>query len=72
MVTLVKDVLRQATYYIILRGCNAVDEDVYPQIEIIPQAGNFCSDPLIASFNGPGSKIVPVTIDCHKTVPLWY
>jgi gliding motility-associated-like protein len=53
------------TYYIILPGCNAVDENVYPQIEIIPQAGDFCSDPMLANLAGPGSKVIPVTIDCH-------
>ena len=53
------------TYYLLLPGCSAVDEDVYPQVEIIPQAGDFCSDPLITNLNGPGSRIVPVTIDCH-------
>ncbi len=53
------------TYYIILPGCNAVNEDVYPQIEIIPQAGDFCSFPMIASLTGAGSKVVPVTVDCH-------
>jgi hypothetical protein len=53
------------TYYIILPGCNAVNEDVYPQIEIIPQAGDFCSSPMIASLTGAGNKVVPVTVDCH-------
>ncbi len=53
------------TYYIILPGCNALDEDVYPQIEIIPQDGDFCSAPMITNLNGPGSRIVPVTLDCH-------
>jgi len=53
------------TYYIILPGCNALNEDVYPQIEIIPQAGDFCSFPMTASLNGAGNKVVPVTVDCH-------
>ncbi|MEO6498632.1 MAG: PKD domain-containing protein [Mucilaginibacter sp.] len=53
------------TYYIILPGCNAVNEDVYPQIEIIPTAGDFCSAPMVTGLNGPGSTIVPVTVDCH-------
>ncbi len=53
------------TYYIILPGCNAVNEDVYPQIEIVPQAGDFCSFPMIASLTGAGNKVVPVTVDCH-------
>jgi hypothetical protein len=53
------------TYYILLPGCNALNEDVYPQIEIIPIAGDFCSNPMIANLNGVGSKVVPVTVDCH-------
>lgn len=53
------------TYYIILPGCNAVDEDVFPEIEIIPQAGDFCSAPMITSLNGKGNKSVGAVIDCH-------
>ncbi|MEN9569800.1 MAG: hypothetical protein RL172_1031 [Bacteroidota bacterium] len=53
------------TYYIILPGCNAINQDAYPQIEIIPQAGDFCSAPMITSLTGAGSKVVPVTVDCH-------
>ncbi len=57
--------IEPGTYYIILPGCNAVDEDVYPQIEIIPQAGDFCSAPMVTGLTGPGTRVVPVTIDCH-------
>lgn len=53
------------TYYILLPGCNAVNDDVYPEIEIIPSAGDFCSVPMIANLSGAGSKVVPVTVDCH-------
>ncbi|RYE24089.1 MAG: gliding motility-associated C-terminal domain-containing protein [Sphingobacteriales bacterium] len=53
------------TYYFILPGCNALDEDVYPQIEIIPDAGDFCSAPMVTTLNGPGTRIVPVMVDCH-------
>jgi gliding motility-associated-like protein len=53
------------TYYIILPGCNAVNEDVYPQIEIIPQAGDFCSAPAIANVNGPGAVSATLIPDCH-------
>ncbi len=53
------------TYYIILPGCNALNEDVYPQIEIIPQAGDFCSNPMVTTLTGPGSRIAAVTVDCH-------
>lgn len=57
--------IEPGTYYLLLPGCNAVDEDVYPQVEIIPQAGDFCSAPMVASVNGPGSAVVPVIVDCH-------
>jgi gliding motility-associated-like protein len=53
------------TYYLLLPGCNALDEDVYPQIEIIEQAGDFCSAPMVTGLTGPGTRVVPVTIDCH-------
>ncbi len=53
------------TYYILLPGCNVSTEDVFPEIEIIPSAGDFCSNPMIANLNGVGSKVVPVTVDCH-------
>jgi len=53
------------TYYILLPGCNALNEDVFPEIEIIASAGDFCSAPMIANLNGVGNKIVPVTVDCH-------
>ncbi|WP_276504213.1 gliding motility-associated C-terminal domain-containing protein [Terrimonas pollutisoli] len=53
------------TYYIILPGCNALNEDVYPEIEIIPQAGDFCSAPMVTNLNGAGTKVVSVTVDCH-------
>jgi hypothetical protein len=53
------------TYYIILPGCNAISEDVYPQIEIIPSAGDFCSTPMVTGLTGPGNRVVPVTVDCH-------
>jgi hypothetical protein len=52
-------------YYLILPGCDALNEDVFAEIEIIPQAGDFCSAPMVTSINGIGSKVVPVTVDCH-------
>ncbi len=53
------------TYYIILPGCSAVDENVFPEIEVVEQAGDFCSRPMVTSLNGKGSKVIGVTIDCH-------
>ena len=42
-----------------------VNQDVFAQIEIIPQAGDFCTAPMVATINGPGTAVVPVTVDCH-------
>ncbi len=53
------------TYYIILPGCSAINEDVYPEIEIIPQAGDFCSVPAIAALNGVGVASASLIPDCH-------
>jgi gliding motility-associated-like protein len=53
------------TYYLILPGCSVVNEDVFPEIEVVEQAGDFCSRPMVTSLNGKGSKVVGVTVDCH-------
>ena len=52
-------------YYILLPGCGAVNEDVYPEVEIVEQAGDFCSAPVVTGLPGPGTRVLPVTIDCH-------
>ena len=53
------------TYYILLPGCGRVNEYVYPQIQIIEQAGDFCNAPAIASLSGPGTTVSSVLINCH-------
>jgi gliding motility-associated-like protein len=53
------------TYYILLPGCNRLNENVYPEIKIIEQEGDFCSAPVVSSLNGPGAAISSVTVDCH-------
>lgn len=53
------------TYYFILPGCNKVNQNVYPELRIIEQAGDFCSAPVIAPLSGPGSTISSVIVDCH-------
>ncbi|MES2774161.1 MAG: PKD domain-containing protein [Bacteroidota bacterium] len=63
--SLAQQCISPGTYYIILPGCNAVNEDVYPEIEIIPSAGDFCSVPMVTGLTGPGTRVVPVTVDCH-------
>ncbi len=53
------------TYYILLPGCNAVGEEVFPEIEILEQEGDFCNKPMVTALNGPGDRVLPVIIDCH-------
>jgi gliding motility-associated-like protein len=53
------------TYYLVLTGCGAVNEDGFPKVEIIPQAGDFCSAPMVGGINGAGTTIIPVKVDCH-------
>lgn len=53
------------TYYLLLPGCNAVNETVFPEIEILEQEGDFCSTPKITQLSGAGVRVLPVVIDCH-------
>jgi gliding motility-associated-like protein len=53
------------TYYLLLPGCNAVNEFVFPEIEILEQEGDFCNKPMVTALNGAGNRILPVVIDCH-------
>lgn len=53
------------TYYLILTGCNAFNEYVYPVVKLVEQAGDFCSAPLPAPLNGPGTNTATLTVDCH-------
>ena len=53
------------TYYLILPGCYAINEDVFPEIEIIQQKGDFCSNPMIAELNGASTTTASAVIDCH-------
>ncbi len=53
------------TYYLLLTGCNRLDEDVYPEIMITADAGDYCSAPVPASLSGTGNTTASVIIDCH-------
>lgn len=53
------------TYYLILPGCNAVSEDVFPEIEIISQTGDFCINPVVSEISGVSTTIASTVIDCH-------
>ncbi|RPD44808.1 T9SS type B sorting domain-containing protein [Paracnuella aquatica] len=55
----------KGTYYLFLTGCNRLNEEVYPEIEIIEQAGDFCSAPLVAKVTGAGQSDAKVIVDCH-------
>ena len=57
--------ISKGTYYLVLTGCDQVNEDVYPEIEIIEQAGDYCSAPLTAKINGAGNSEAKVIVDCH-------
>lgn len=53
------------TYYIILPGCNAVSEDVFPEIEILSQTGDFCINPVVSEISGVSTTVASTVIDCH-------
>ncbi len=53
------------TYYLLLPGCNRLNEYVFPQIKIIQAAGDFCSAPVLAPLSGPGNNTATVSVDCH-------
>lgn len=53
------------TYYLILPGCNRVNQYVIPEIEMIEQEGDFCSRAVPAVINGAGSINASVLVNCH-------
>jgi len=53
------------TYYLVASGCNRTTEDVFPQVQILQDAGDYCAAPLVANVNGPGAYSATVQIDCH-------
>jgi gliding motility-associated-like protein len=53
------------TYYIILPGCGRTNEYAFPEIQIIEETGDFCSNAVSALLNGPGTTTSSVIIDCH-------
>lgn len=52
-------------YYLLLPGCNAVNEYVIPEIEMAEQEGDFCSRAVPASITGAGSATASVLVNCH-------
>ena len=57
--------INPGTYYILLTGCNMVNEYEHPVIQLIEDAGDFCSAPVVTALNGAGNSISSVIVDCH-------
>ncbi|MFM7839016.1 MAG: hypothetical protein ACKO6K_05580, partial [Chitinophagaceae bacterium] len=54
------------TYYLILPGCGANNEDVFPEVELVSSNGDFCSAPINTYVSGPGTSQGSLTVDCHS------
>lgn len=52
-------------YYLVLTGCDQVNAYVYPEIQLIEAAGDFCSRAIPAAVNGAVSASATVQVDCH-------
>lgn len=52
-------------YYLIATGCNRTTEDVFPELLIDQNVGDYCNAPLVATIAGPGSATATTLIDCH-------
>ncbi len=57
--------ISSGTYYLVLSGCNRVNEVVFPEISIVEDVGDFCSSPVVCSVTGAGNYAVTAIIDCH-------
>ncbi len=53
------------TYYLMLKGCNKFNESVFPVINLVEEAGDFCSSPVVANVNNAGTFTVSAIVDCH-------
>jgi gliding motility-associated-like protein len=53
------------TYYMLITGCAQLNAYVYPEIELIEAAGDFCSRAIPAAVNGAVSVSATVQVDCH-------
>ncbi len=61
--------MNPGTYYILLTGCGFTVESVVPNVELIQQGGDFCSDPVLFTVNNATSVSATVNIDCHTMTP---
>ncbi len=53
------------TYYLVITGCDRVNEYVTPFIQITEDLGDFCSAPVTVPVSGVGSSVASVIVDCH-------
>jgi gliding motility-associated-like protein len=53
------------TYYIMITGCNQLNEYVFPEIQLIEAVGDFCSRAVPAVLNGAGAVSASVLVNCH-------
>jgi hypothetical protein len=58
--------LNKGTYYLMMTGCNYTIEVVKPNIWLIEQEGDLCSNPVNLSLSSPGSTSASVLINCHS------
>lgn len=55
------------TYYLLITACDPMtDGTVYPQIDLIEIAGDYCSKPLITTISSAGTKMATANIGCHS------
>ena len=52
-------------WYLLLPGCDRVNENVVVEIELLEQEGDFCSRPLVVSMAGAGTTSATTIINCH-------
>lgn len=53
------------TYYLLLPGCDQINSNVYPEIELVENEGDFCSRAVAAAINGAGAVTTSVLVNCH-------
>lgn len=57
----------RGTYYLMVSGCDRVDETIFPVIKIDEVAGDFCSAPVTIAVTAPGTLSAAAVVDCHTT-----
>lgn len=53
------------TYYFVLPGCGRTTEFVYPEIELIENEGDICSNAIPVLITGAGNTSNTVKVTCH-------